>query len=128
MVLQVTGRSVPLGATVGDGGVNFSLFSRTATGVELLFFDREDDAKPSRVIPLDPVANRTYHYWHVLRAAVRRRADLRLPSLRPVRPSRAGCASTPQRSCSIRMVAGWSSLTATPRGREPRRATTPRRR
>ena len=25
-------------------GVNFSLFSRTATGVELLFFDREDDA------------------------------------------------------------------------------------
>ena len=40
MVLQVTGRSVPLGATVGDGGVNFSLFTRTATGVELLFFGR----------------------------------------------------------------------------------------
>ena len=66
MVLQVTGRSVPLGATVGDGGVNFSLFSRTATGVELLFFDREDDAKPARVITLDPVANRTYHYWQSL--------------------------------------------------------------
>ena len=58
------GRSNPLGATVVDGGVNFSLFSRTATGVELLFFDREDDAKPSRVVRLDPVANRTYHYWH----------------------------------------------------------------
>ena len=28
------------------GGVNFSLFSRNATGVELLFFDREDDAAP----------------------------------------------------------------------------------
>ena len=30
------GRSSPLGATCVDGGVNFSLFSRTATGVELL--------------------------------------------------------------------------------------------
>ena len=66
-----TGRSAPLGATVVDGGVNFSLFSRTATGVELVFFDREDDAKPSRVIALDPVANRTYHYWHVFVPGVR---------------------------------------------------------
>jgi isoamylase len=32
--------------------------------VELLFFDREADAKPARVVRLDPVANRTYHYWH----------------------------------------------------------------
>src|SRR5262245_7818846 len=59
------GRSSPLGATVADGGVNFSLFSRTATGVELLFFDREDDATPSRVVPIDPATSRTYHYWHV---------------------------------------------------------------
>ena len=44
--VATAGRSSPLGATVVDGGVNFSLFSRTATGVELLFFDREDDAKP----------------------------------------------------------------------------------
>jgi len=41
------GRSSPLGATVVDGGVNFSLFSRSATGVELLLFDR-DDAQPAR--------------------------------------------------------------------------------
>ena len=54
-----------MGATVIEGGVNFSLFSRTATGVELLLFDREDDASPSRVIPIDPATNRTYHYWHV---------------------------------------------------------------
>jgi len=31
-----TGHSAPLGATVVDGGVNFSLYSRSATGVELL--------------------------------------------------------------------------------------------
>ena len=65
------GRSAPLGATVVDGGVNFSLFSRTATGVELVLFDRYDDAAPSRAIALDPVANRTYHYWHVFVPGVR---------------------------------------------------------
>ena len=60
-----TGHSAPLGATVVDAGVNFSLFSRSATGVELLFFDREDDARPARVMRLDPATNHTYHYWHV---------------------------------------------------------------
>jgi glycogen operon protein len=58
------GRSAPLGATVRDGGVNFSLFSRSAKGVELLLFDRDDDPRPARVIPIDPVTNRSYHYWH----------------------------------------------------------------
>jgi glycogen operon protein len=54
----------PLGATVIDGGVNFSLFSRTATGVELLLFDDQRSTQPSRILSLDPAANRTYHYWH----------------------------------------------------------------
>jgi glycogen operon protein len=47
------------------GGVNFSVYSRSATGVELLLFDREDDHAPSRTVRLDPVENRSYHYWHV---------------------------------------------------------------
>ncbi|MBP3956984.1 glycogen debranching protein GlgX [Gemmata sp. G18] len=59
-----TGQPFPIGSTVTDGGANFSLFSRTATGVELMLFDRQDDARPARAIALDPVANRTYHYWH----------------------------------------------------------------
>jgi len=59
------GRSSPLGATLADSGVNFSLFSRSATGVELLFFDQEDQGQPERVICLDPVTNHTHHYWHV---------------------------------------------------------------
>lgn len=59
------GRSYPLGATVVAAGVNFSVYSRDATGVELVFFDREDDARPSRVIKIDPMKNRTYPYWHV---------------------------------------------------------------
>jgi glycogen operon protein len=32
--------------------------------VELVFFDGADDAKPAAAMPLDPVSNRTYHYWH----------------------------------------------------------------
>lgn len=60
-----TGRSFPPGATLAPGGANFSIFSRTATGIELLFFDGVDNARPSRVIPIDPFTNRTYHYWHV---------------------------------------------------------------
>ncbi len=63
--MEEVGRSAPLGATVSDGGVNFSVFSRSASGVALLLFDGVDDAKPAREIRLDPVVNRTYHYWHV---------------------------------------------------------------
>jgi isoamylase len=62
---EITGRAYPLGATVFPGGVNFSVYSRSASGVELVFFDREDEALPSRVAPIDPVEDRTYHYWHV---------------------------------------------------------------
>jgi isoamylase len=69
--VENTGRSSPLGATVLPGGVNFSVFSRNASGVELLLFDREDDAQPARVITIDPAANRTYHYWHVFVPDVR---------------------------------------------------------
>jgi isoamylase len=61
---ETPGRSSPLGATVLPGGVNFSIYSRSASGMELVFFDR-DDADPSRVIPIDPETNRTGHYWHV---------------------------------------------------------------
>ena len=63
--VQNTGQSHPLGATLVPGGANFSLFSRSATGVELVLFDYEDDQNPARVIPIDPADNRTYHYWHV---------------------------------------------------------------
>lgn len=62
--LDPAGRTYPIGATLTAGGANFSVFSRSAAGIELLLFDRIDDCRPERVIPLDPSANRTYHYWH----------------------------------------------------------------
>jgi isoamylase len=59
------GRSFPLGAALGEGGGNFSVFAKHSTGAQLLLFDEANAAKPSRVIELDPRTNRTYHYWHV---------------------------------------------------------------
>jgi glycogen operon protein len=59
------GQASPLGTKITDQGVNFSLFSRMASSVDLLFFDHEDDKQPSYIIKLDSVKNRTYHYWHV---------------------------------------------------------------
>ena len=37
------GRSAPLGATVSSAGVNFSVYSRDASAIELLFFDHEGE-------------------------------------------------------------------------------------
>jgi glycogen operon protein len=59
------GESAPLGATVYSTGVNFSLFSKHASRVDLLLFDGATDEEPRAVIPLDPRRHRTYHYWHV---------------------------------------------------------------
>ncbi|HTS24777.1 MAG TPA: glycogen debranching protein GlgX [Bryobacteraceae bacterium] len=65
LAAPTTGRSMPIGATLAPGGANFSVFSRNASRIDLLFFDRLDDACPSRVIPINPCLNRTYHYWHL---------------------------------------------------------------
>ena len=59
------GAAAPLGATPLDGGVNFSVFSKHASGLELLLFDGPDDATPARAIALHPHRHRTYHYWHM---------------------------------------------------------------
>lgn len=59
------GKSFPLGATVSPEGVNFSLYSKSSKAVELLLFTDRNDEGPNRVIQLDPLKNRTFHYWHV---------------------------------------------------------------
>ena len=59
------GRPSPLGATVCDGGTNFSIFSASASGMQLALFDHADDHVAARTVTLDPVRNRTSHYWHI---------------------------------------------------------------
>jgi glycogen operon protein len=60
-----TGRPHPLGPSVNPDGVNFSLFSQNATGVELLLFEGEMSPHPFQTITLDPQRNRTFGFWHV---------------------------------------------------------------
>ncbi|MEM6254288.1 MAG: glycogen debranching protein GlgX [Cyanobacteria bacterium P01_D01_bin.156] len=59
------GDSCPLGAVVYNDGVNFCLYARGATTVELLLFATPESPQPQRVIQLDPNVHRTFHYWHV---------------------------------------------------------------
>ena len=61
------GSFFPLGATVQPEGVNFALYSRDASEVRLLLFDRPD-GPPTEVIP---VANRTKFVWHTFVAGVK---------------------------------------------------------
>ena len=60
-----SGRPYPLGATVCPDGTNFSILSASATGMQLVLFDHADDRVAVRTITLDPVCNRTSHYWHI---------------------------------------------------------------
>ncbi len=59
------GNPFPIGPRCRDGGVNFSLFSRNAKRVDLLLYNSAADTEPSRLIPLNPHRNKTYHYWHL---------------------------------------------------------------
>ena len=62
------GKSFPLGAHIDhhsvQRGVNFSVYARNSTGVDLLLFDAPYDPAPARVISLDPRQHCTGHYWH----------------------------------------------------------------
>ena len=58
------GHPQPLGATVDATGVNFSLFTRHATGVQLLLFDEHDHLNPVEVLTLDPEVNKSFYFWH----------------------------------------------------------------
>jgi glycogen operon protein len=84
----VNGCAHPLGATLTHDGANFSVYSKTATRLELLFFDRADDARPSRVVPIDPSTNRTYHYWHAFVPGVEAGQIYALRAYGPFDPSR----------------------------------------
>ncbi len=61
------GKPFPLGATLMEGGVNFSLFSEYAERVQLVLFDAPD-AEPSEPIE---VRERTGPIWHIFISGLR---------------------------------------------------------
>ena len=85
------GQSHPLGATVGTEGVNFSVYSKSATSIELLFFDHVEARKPERIIRLSPSENRTFQYWHVFVPGVKPGQLYAYRAQGPNEPSRGFC-------------------------------------
>ncbi|MBN2618191.1 MAG: glycogen debranching protein GlgX [Spirochaetales bacterium] len=59
------GSPLPLGSKITDTGVNFSIFSRNATSVELCIFENKKDDEPSKVYILDPKVNKTGDVWNI---------------------------------------------------------------
>ncbi len=58
------GKPLPLGPTIMREGVNFSVFSRNATSISLVLFEKANP-KPIAEISLDPAMNRTGDIWHI---------------------------------------------------------------
>ena len=56
---------LPYGAIVHDGGVQFVVFSRSATAMRVLLYDDVDDRDPSEVVDFDPDLNRWGDVWSV---------------------------------------------------------------
>ncbi len=60
------GSPLPLGATLTEHGINFSLFSRHAMSITLVIFENSSPESPFIEFPLDPQKNRTGDIWHCL--------------------------------------------------------------
>jgi isoamylase len=65
------GSPLPFGTHPHGNGVNFALFSRHAAQVWLEFYAHTEDARPVRVIELNPAWHRTGDVWHVWVQGVR---------------------------------------------------------
>ncbi|MCR5605619.1 MAG: glycogen debranching protein GlgX [Treponema sp.] len=61
----MTGKCLPMGASVTPEGVNFSLFSRNGTRVILELYENENDSKPAVMYELSPENNKTGDIWHI---------------------------------------------------------------
>ena len=59
------GCPLPLGTDESAGGVNFALFSRHATHVQLELFNHPEDSAPARSFDLDATDHRTGDVWHI---------------------------------------------------------------
>ncbi|WP_338461297.1 glycogen debranching protein GlgX [Synechococcus elongatus IITB7] len=103
------GQSYPLGATVYPTGVNFSLYSKYATGVELLLFDDPEAAQPQRTVRLDPHLNRTSFYWHVFIPGLRSGQVYAYRVFGPYAPDRGLCFNPNKVLLDpyARAVVGW---------------------
>ena len=64
------GSRFPLGTSATADGVNFALFSRHASRVELLLYEAADSPRPFQAVVLDPERNYSQLVWHVFVAGL----------------------------------------------------------
>jgi glycogen operon protein len=62
--LQFT-HPLPYGAILHDGGVQFVVFSRSATAMRLLLYDRVEDREPTEIIRFDRETDRWGDIWSI---------------------------------------------------------------
>src|SRR5690554_1053642 len=56
---------LPYGALIHDRGVQFVVFSRSATAMRLLLYDRQEDSEPSEVIHFKRETDRWGDIWSI---------------------------------------------------------------
>lgn len=59
------GKPFPLGASLKDNGVNFSIYSKDASAVSLVLFNENNANNPFAEIELNSTYNKTGDIWHV---------------------------------------------------------------
>jgi glycogen operon protein len=91
------GSRFPPGATRTPEGVNFCVFSRHATRVELLLYREPDSAEPFQVIALDPARHRSFFFWHVLVEALPPRTAYTWRMDGPADTAGSGCRFNPRK-------------------------------
>ena len=62
--LQFT-HMLPYGAILHDNGVQFVVFSKSATGMRLLTYDDVEDREPTGIIDFNPRTDRWGHIWSI---------------------------------------------------------------
>ncbi len=56
---------LPYGAVLRDGGVQFSVFSKSATAMRVLLYEGVQDREPNKLIEFNPATNRWGDIWSV---------------------------------------------------------------
>ncbi|HXT59637.1 MAG TPA: glycogen debranching enzyme, partial [Pirellulales bacterium] len=56
---------LPYGAMLRDGGAQFVVFSRSATAMRVLLYDRATDREPEHIVPFHPELDRWGDVWSV---------------------------------------------------------------
>jgi glycogen operon protein len=114
------GSYFPTGATVSNAGVNFSIFSRHASGAELLLYEAAGSPAPFQIISLNRKTNRSFFFWHVFVEALPAAAHYTWRIVGPNDP-----ASTGQRyNAKKELIDPWAKA-VTDTFRDRRRASDP---